>query len=58
MNLALLRKRATVSVEDARAGRFSDWLFVGGLILGLIVLAVGSAAVSIYILSKLLTGFT
>jgi len=58
MNLDLLRKRATVSAEDARAGRFSDWLFVGGLIFGLIVLAVGSAAVSLYLLSKLLTGFT
>jgi hypothetical protein len=58
MNLALLRKRATVSAEQARAGRFSDWLFVGGLILGLAVLAIGSFAVSLYLLSKLLTGFT
>ena len=58
MNLALLRKRATVSMEDARAGKFSDWLFVGGLILGLAALAIGSFAVSVYLLSKLLTGFT
>jgi len=58
MNLALLRKRATVSAEDARTGRFSDWLFVGGLILGLAVLAIGSFAVSVYLLSKLFTGFT
>ena len=58
MNLGLLRKRATVSAEDARAGRFSDWLFVGGFILGLAVLAIGSFAVSVYLLSKLFTGFT
>jgi uncharacterized protein DUF4112 len=58
MNLALLRKRATVSAEDARAGRFSDWLFVGGLILGLAALAIGSAAVSLYLLSKLFTSFS
>ena len=55
MNLALLRKRATVSAEEARAGRFTDWLFVGGLILGLATLAIGSAAVSLYLLSKLFT---
>jgi Domain of unknown function (DUF4112) len=53
MNLALLRKRATVSAEEARAGRLSDWIFVGGLIVGLIALAVGSAVVSLYLLSKL-----
>ena len=58
MNLELLRKRATVSPEEARVARFSDWLFVGGLILGLIVLAIGSAAVSIYLLSKLFGGLT
>jgi len=55
MNLALLRKRATVSAEEARSGRFSDWLFVGGLIVGLAALAIGSAAVSLYLLSKLFT---
>jgi uncharacterized protein DUF4112 len=53
MNVELLRKRATVSAEEARAGRVSDWIFVGGLILGLAALAIGSAAVSIYLLSKL-----
>jgi hypothetical protein len=56
-NVALLRKRATVSAEEARAGRMSDWIFVGGIIVGLIGLAVGSAVVSLYLLSKLLTGF-
>lgn len=58
MNVALLRKRATVSAEEARAGRVSDWIFVGGIIVALIVLGIASAVVSIYLLSKLLTGFT
>src|SRR4026208_2139081 len=45
MNLKLLRKRATVTAAEARSGRASDWLFVGGIILVLIALAIGSAAV-------------
>ena len=57
-NIALLRRSATVSAEEARAGRMSDWIFVGGIFVALIVLALGSAVVSIYLLSKLLTGFT
>src|SRR6185369_13789896 len=32
MNVDLLRKRATVSAEEARSGRTSDWIFVGGII--------------------------
>jgi hypothetical protein len=56
-NVALLRRRATVSAEEARAGSLSDWIFVGGIIVGLIALAIGSAVVSIYLLSKLFTGF-
>jgi len=57
-NIALLRKRATVSAEEARAGSVSDWIFVGGIIVLLIGLGIASAVVSIYLLSKLLTGFT
>ena len=53
MNLELLRKRATVSADEARSGRASDWLFVGGIIAVLIVLALGSAAISIYLLVKI-----
>ncbi len=56
MNVELLRKRATVSDGEVRDGRMSDWLFVGGLIAGLTVLAFGSAVVSIYLLAKLFTG--
>ena len=58
MNLDLLRKRATVSAPEASAGRASDWAFVGGIILGLIVLALGSAAISLYLLAKIWTGLS
>jgi hypothetical protein len=53
MNVALLRKRATVSAEEARSGRLSDWLFVGGIIVGLTALALASAFVSVYLLYKI-----
>lgn len=53
MNLDLLRKRATVSAEQARAGRLSDWLFVGGIIVVLAALALASAAISFYLLFRL-----
>jgi Domain of unknown function (DUF4112) len=52
-NLELLQKRATVSAEEARSGRASDWLFVGGIIVGLAALAIASAAVSFYLLYRL-----
>lgn len=52
-NIDLLKKRATVSAEEARSGEISDWLFVGGIIAGLVALAVGSAFVSLYLLFKL-----
>lgn len=52
-NLELLRKRATVSAEDAREARMSDWLFVGGIIVGLAALAIASAAISFYLLLRI-----
>jgi uncharacterized protein DUF4112 len=52
-NIDLLKKRATVSSEEARSGKASDWLFVGGIIAGLVVLAVVSATVSLYLLYRL-----
>ena len=52
-NLELLQKRATVSAEEARSGRASDWLFVGGIIVGLAALAIASAFVSFYLLYRL-----
>ncbi|HEY6806409.1 MAG TPA: DUF4112 domain-containing protein [Pyrinomonadaceae bacterium] len=50
MNVELLKDRAQVSGAEAKKGRASDWLFVGLIIFGLIFLALGSAALSIYIL--------
>ena len=50
MNIELLSKRATVSAGEARKGEVSDWLFVGLIILLLAVVAVGAAAVSVYLL--------
>ena len=50
MNVALLSRRATVSAEEARKGRVSDWLFVAVMIFVLAGLAIGSAALSIYLL--------
>ena len=52
-NLDLLRRRATVSPEEARAGNASDWLFVGGIIVGLIGLVIAGAFVSFYLLVRL-----
>ena len=58
MNLDLLRKRATVSTPDARIASTSDWLFVGGIIAVLTIPVIASAAVGIYLLIKLVTGFS
>ena len=58
MNIELLRKRATVAGEETRSARMSDWVFVGGIIAGLTALAITSALVSLYLLTKLWTGFT
>ena len=48
-NLDLLKRRATVSAEEAREARISDWLFVGGIIAVLTALAFASAAISLYL---------
>jgi hypothetical protein len=58
MNVELLRRRATVSGEEARSARLSDWIFVGGIIIGLTALAFASAFVSFYLLTRLVTGLT
>lgn len=52
-NLDLLKKRATVTGEERRSGKLSDWLFVGGIMIGLIVVLFGSVALSILIWSLL-----
>ena len=53
-NVELLRQRATVSASEAREGRISDWLFVGMIMVFLVLLAIGAALVSIYLLAMLL----
>lgn len=57
-NIALLRERATVSASEAREGRISDWLFVGLIMVLLVLLAIGAAAVSIYLLAMLLSSLS
>ena len=57
MNIELLRRRATVSAEEARSGRLSDWLFVGLIILTLIALLIASVSVAIYLLSLVFKQF-
>jgi len=49
-NLNLLRRRATVSAEQAKNGRSSDWLFVGVIITSLMALLFGSLAISAFVL--------
>jgi len=58
MNIDLLRKRATVSGEETRSARMSDWVFVGGLIAVLTTLALASLLFTFYFLPKWLTGLT
>jgi hypothetical protein len=53
MNVELLRKRASVSAEEAVHGRASDWLFLGVIILGLLALLAGSIVVSLWLLTQL-----
>ena len=53
MNVELLKQRASVSPEEARRGRISDWLFLGVIFLGLLVLLAGSLAVSLWLLMQL-----
>jgi hypothetical protein len=50
MNVELLKRRATVSAEDARSGRLSDWLFLLLIMLLLVALLLGSLALAFLIL--------
>ncbi len=52
-NVELLRERATVSAEEGKEGRTSDWLFVALIIALLIVLLVTSIVGSVFILAWL-----
>jgi len=48
-NINLLRSRATVSAEEARRGRTSDWLFVAVIVGALLALLFGSLAMTIFV---------
>lgn len=50
MNVELLKQRATVSAEEARSGRVSDWLFLLLIILVLVALLLGSLTLAFLIL--------
>jgi hypothetical protein len=48
-NLNLIRQRATVSAEDAKRGRASDWWFVLIIIGGIVALFFGSIALILFV---------
>lgn len=48
-NLNLIRQRATVSAEEAKRGRKSDWLFVALIIGSIVALFFGSIVLTIVI---------
>jgi Domain of unknown function (DUF4112) len=50
MNVELLKRRATVSAEEARSGRLSDWLFLLLIMLVLLALLLGSLTLAYFIL--------
>jgi hypothetical protein len=60
-NLNLIRLRATVSAEEAKRGRNSDWLFVGIIIGSIVTLFFGSIVLTIsiwwYIVTNLRLAF-
>jgi hypothetical protein len=50
-NMELIRRRATVSAEEAKEGRKSDWIFVGVIILALILLLIGTIVVGLWLVT-------
>jgi hypothetical protein len=50
-NMELIRRRATVSAQEAKAGKKSDWIFVGCIILALILMLIGTIVVSVWLLT-------
>ena len=57
-NVKLLRRRATVSAEQAKHGRSSDWLFVILLIVGLLALLGVCLAGSVVVFYYLVRNFS
>ena len=58
MNVELLRRRASVTAEEAKSGRASDWLFLGVILAALLLLLLGSLAVSFWLLAQLVGALT
>jgi hypothetical protein len=56
MNVELLKRRATVSTEEARRGRLSDWLFVALIMFLLVALLVGSLVITYYAITYAFAG--
>jgi hypothetical protein len=52
MNVELLKRRASVTPEEAKHGRLGDWLFLAVIVLGLLVLLAGSVALSLWLLTQ------
>ncbi|MEP6923224.1 MAG: DUF4112 domain-containing protein [Pyrinomonadaceae bacterium] len=50
MNMNLLRTRATVSAAEAKNAKASDWLFVGGIMVFLLLIFFGSLVISFLLL--------
>lgn len=55
-NMALIRARATVSADEAKEGKTSDWLFVGLIIMILIGMLLGSILLSLFFLGAMFKG--
>ena len=52
-NMELLRRSTLAPDHEARRGRLGDWLFVGGMMLGLLALLVLAISTAWYLLSLL-----
>jgi hypothetical protein len=55
MNMDLIRQRATVSAEEAKQGKTSDWIFVSVIMLVLVGILVGTVTVSLVFMGTLLS---
>jgi hypothetical protein len=51
MNMNLLRTRATVSASEAKNAQASDWLFVGGIMIVLLLIFIGTLVLGLLLLA-------
>jgi hypothetical protein len=49
-NVALLRRHMTATPVEQRRANLSDWIFLGGVAVIVLTLAVGSAVIAYYII--------